>query len=185
MRSLRSQALPAAGFSLRSKDAPRPRRRCMPSRRTIRKPTLWTPEEWRRIEDAAQLRRVPPLRHVREAALAARLPPAADRRGAHALMGQFHRVLNNLNQLLRLAEADGAPAAAAAVERTIRVTELAAEAAAARRGSAHALIIRVRESGIFLNEFAHRAHAAEEFPPDEDLHHALASIESAAADVLR
>jgi len=157
----------------------------MPSRRTIRKPTLWTPEEWRRIEDAAQLRRVPPLRHVREAALAAQLPPAADRRGAHALMGHFHRVLNNLNQLLRLAEADGAHGAAAALGRTIRLTELVAEAAAARRGSAHALIIRVREAGIFLNELAHRAHAAEEFPPDEDLRHALASIESAAADVLR
>jgi hypothetical protein len=185
MRSLRSQALPAAGFSLRSKDAPRTRTCCMPSRRTIRKPTLWTPEEWRRIEDAAQLRRVPPLRHVREAALAAQLPPAADRRGAHALMAQFHRVLNNLHQLLRLAEADGAQAAAAALERTIRITELAAEAAAARRGSAHALIIRVREAGIHLNELARKAHGTDDLPSDEDLRHALASIKSAAADVLR
>lgn len=157
----------------------------MPSCRTIRKPTLWTPEEWRRIEDAAQLRRVPPLRHVREAALAAQLPPAADRRGAHALMEQFHRVLNNLNQLLRLADADGAHIAAAALERTIRITELAAEAAAARRGSAHVLIIRVREAGMFLNELARKAHGSDDLPSDEDLRHALSSIESAASDVMR
>jgi hypothetical protein len=83
---------------------PNPRTRCMPSRRTIRKPTLWTPKEWRRIEDAAQLRRVPPLRHVREAALAAQLPPAADRRGAHALMRQSRasRGLSVLGHFSRL-----------------------------------------------------------------------------------
>jgi hypothetical protein len=100
-------------------------------------------------------------------------------------MGQFHRVLNNLHQLLRLAEADGAQPAAAALERTIRITELAAEAAAARRGSAHALIIRVREAGISLNELARKAHGTDDLPSDEDLRHVLASIESAAADVLR
>lgn len=47
----------------------------MPSRRTVRKPTVWTPEEWRHIEEAAVADGVRPLLYVREAALAAELPP--------------------------------------------------------------------------------------------------------------
>lgn len=49
--------------------------RSMPSRRTVRKPTVWTPEEWRHIEEAAVAGGVRPLLYVREAAVAAELPP--------------------------------------------------------------------------------------------------------------
>ena len=53
-------------------------------RRTVRKPTRWTPDEWSRVEDAARPHGVPALRFVREAALekAARgtPPPAASAR---------------------------------------------------------------------------------------------------------
>lgn len=170
-------------FSLRSKDTERPR--SMPSRRTIRKPTVWAPEEWRHIEQAARARGVPPLRYVREAALAAKLPPATQRRGAHALLHELKRVLNNLHQLLRLAEADGAPSITAALESTIRITHEAAEAAAARRGSAEPLIVAVREAGRVLNELTHLAHVAEELPEDEELGAALASIQFAAMAVPR
>jgi hypothetical protein len=37
----------------------------MPSRRTVTKPTVWTPEEWRHIEEAAAACGVRPLRYVR------------------------------------------------------------------------------------------------------------------------
>jgi hypothetical protein len=157
----------------------------MPSRRTIRKPTVWAPEEWRHIEEAARARGVPPLRYVREAALAAKLPPATQRRGAHALLYELKRVLNNLHQLLRLTEADGARGIAAALESTIRITHEAAEAAAARRGSAEPLIVAVREAGRVLNELTHLAHVAEALPEDEELGAALASIQFAAMAVPR
>jgi hypothetical protein len=44
-------------------------------RRTVRKPTRWTPEEWARVTDAARARCVPPLRYVREAAPRVRVAP--------------------------------------------------------------------------------------------------------------
>lgn len=157
----------------------------MPSRRTIRKPTVWAPEEWRQIEQAARARGVPPLRYVREAALAAKLPAVTQRRGAHALLHELKRVLNNLHQLLRLAEADGARSITAALESTIRITHEAAEAAAARRGSAEPLIVAVREAGRVLNELTHQAHVAEELPADEELGAALANIQFAAMAVPR
>ncbi|HEY0021505.1 MAG TPA: hypothetical protein VGB24_01290 [Longimicrobium sp.] len=157
----------------------------MPSRRTIRKPTVWAPEEWRHIEQAARARGVPPLRYVREAALAAKLPPVAQRRGAHALLHELKRVLNNLHQLLRLAEADGARGIALALESTIRITHEAAKAAAGRRGSAEPLIVAVREAGRVLNELTHLAHVAEALPEDEELGAALASIQFAAMAVPR
>ncbi|HEU0298985.1 MAG TPA: hypothetical protein VFR37_06005 [Longimicrobium sp.] len=157
----------------------------MPSRRTIRKPTVWAPEEWRHIEQAARARGVPPLRYVREAALAAELPAVTRRRGAHALLHELKRVLNNLHQLLRLAEEDGARGIATAIESTIRITHEAAEAAASRRGSAEPLIIAVREAGRVLNELTHQAHVAETLPADEELEAALASIQFAAMDVPR
>ena len=100
-------ASPYARFSLRSKKTPNDLPR-MPSRRTIKKPTRWTPEEWRHIEEAARARGVPPLRYVREAALAARLPPRVRRRGSHELVKQLMRLLNNLHQLERVAEAEAA-----------------------------------------------------------------------------
>src|SRR5687768_18147927 len=103
----------------------------MPSRRTVRKPTVWTPKEWRHIEEAAAACGVRPLRYVRQAALAAELPPSTRRRGARALLQEFAAVLDTLHQLLRLADAARDPSIAAAIESTVRITNEAAEAARA------------------------------------------------------
>ena len=159
--------------------------RSIPSQRTIRKTTVWTPDEWRHIEEAARARGVPPLRYVREASLAAKLPPHTRRRGVHALVRELKWVLNNLHQLLHLAEDDGAPAVAAALESTIRITHDAARAAAARHGCAESLVVAVREAGRVLNELTHQAHVAEALPADEELGAALASIQFAAMNLTR
>jgi len=58
-------------------------------------------------------------------------------------------------------------------------------AAAGRPGSAHPLIIAVREAGRFLNEVTHHAHIIEELPADEELMDALDRIHLAVRDVLR
>jgi mobilization protein NikA len=176
-------AHPAAGFSLRSKEHPTATLQ-MPSRRIIRKTTLWTPEEWRHIEEAAQRCGVPPARYVREGALAAKLTARTRRRGAHALFDQLKRVHNNLCQLRRIAEEDGADAALLMLDATIRMTDEAADAAGARRGSAHPLIIAVRDAGRLLNELTHQAHVAERLPADEELGEALARIQVVVIDVL-
>jgi hypothetical protein len=156
----------------------------IPSRRTIRKTTVWTPDEWRHIEETARVRGIPPLRYVREAALAAKLPPHTRRRRVHALVRELKWVLNNLHQLLHLAEDDGAPAVAA-LESTIRIAQDAARAAAARRSSAESLVGAVREAGRVLNELTHQAHIAEALPAYEELGAALASIQTAAMAVTR
>lgn len=161
------------------------RRISTPTRRTIRKTTVWTPDEWRHIEEAARVRGIPPLRYVREAALAAKLPPHTRRRRVHALVREFKWVLNNLHQLLHLAEDDGTPAVAAALESTIRIAQDAAKAVAARRSSAESLVVAVREAGRVLNELTHQAHVAEALPADEELGAALASIQTAAMAVTR
>jgi hypothetical protein len=83
------------------------------SRRTLRKPTRWTPEEWTQVERAAAARGVPPLRYVREAALGIPATPQPSRglpitpaRRALSLLNQLGRVGNNLHQLRRVAEVD-------------------------------------------------------------------------------
>lgn len=156
----------------------------MPSRRTIRKPTRWTPEEWRKIEDAARARGVPPLRYVREAALAGQLPPRAagrvrTRQGAHELVRQLKRLLNNLNQLARVADEEGDDTAAEMLAVTIATTESAVKAAAVRRGGADALAAitaEIVEAGRYLNEVTHHAHSIEELPPIDELADALVRI---------
>jgi hypothetical protein len=165
----------------------------MPSRRTIRKPTRWTPEEWRQIEDAASARGVPPLRYVREAALAGQLPPRAAgrvraRQGAHELVRQLKRLLNNLNQLARVADEDGDEIAAEALTITIATTESAVKAAAEQRGGADALAgltAGVVEAGRHLNGVTHGAHIVEELPPIDELSGALSHILAAVHRVLR
>jgi hypothetical protein len=67
-------ASPLAGFSLRSKNTARPPQHAVP-------PYRQDPEEWRHIEEAVRARSVRPLRYVRQAALAAELPPCTRRRG--------------------------------------------------------------------------------------------------------
>jgi DNA-binding ferritin-like protein len=156
-----------------------------PSRRTIRKTTVWTPDEWRHIEEEARTRGVPPMRHVREVALAAKLPPHTRRRRVHALVRELKWVLNNLHQLLHLAEDDGAPAIAAALEGTIRITQDAAKSAIARRSSTESLVVAVREAGRVLNELTHQAHIAGALPAGEELGAALVSIQFAALNVTR
>ena len=156
----------------------------MPSRRIIRKPTRWTPEEWRQIEDAASARGVPPLRYVREAALAGQLPPRAAgrvraRRGAHELVRQLKRLLNNLNQLLRLADEEDDDATAHALASIIDTTEAAVKAVATRRSGADALAAltaEVIEVGRHLNEVTHTGNTIEELPPGDELMVALARI---------
>jgi hypothetical protein len=165
----------------------------MPSRRTIRKPTRWTPEEWRQIEDAARARGVPPLRYVREAALAGQLPPRAAgrvraRHGAHELVRQLKRLLNNLNQLSRLADEEGDDATAYALASIIGTTEAAVKAAGVRRGGADALAAltaEVVEAGRYLNELTHAGNTIEELPPSDELMVALARIMVVVHQVLR
>ena len=166
----------------------------MPSRRTIRKPTRWTPEEWRQIEDAAHARGVPPLRYVREAALAGLLPPRAAagrvraRHGAHDLVRQLKRLLNNLNQLARVADEEGDDGAAQALAVTIATTEAAVKAAAWKRGGADAhaaLVAEVIGAGRYLNEVTHHAHTIEELPPLHDLSVALSRILAAVQPVVQ
>lgn len=166
-------------------------------RRTLRKATRWTPEEWTQIEHAAAVRGVPPLRYVREAALSSaagagvvdgsavssRSRTPASRR-AHALVNQLARVLNNLRQLHRVAEMDGdedaglLPAAAASVEDAISrapatLSECAADALAG-----------LVEAGDALNALARRANTAEELPPMRELRAVLDEVEAAVREAL-
>jgi hypothetical protein len=93
-------------------------------------------------------------------------------------------VLNNLHHA-RVAEEESAKRARAAIQITIDRADAAVHAAAGRPGSAHPLIIGVRDAGRFLNEVTHGAHVVEQLPADAELNEALRRIESAVADVLR
>jgi hypothetical protein len=161
-------------------------------RRTLRKPTRWTPEEWAQIERAAADRGVPPLRYVREAALGtpptpqpARGQPITPARRARSLWNQLARVINNLLQLRRVAETDGdfdgvrvLIAAAQAVEYVIS----ASPAMLGARGDE--VITGVVEAGNALNVLAHRANTAEELPPMGELRAVLTQVETAVREAL-
>jgi hypothetical protein len=160
----------------------------MPTRRSIRKPTRWTPEEWHQIQEAARARGVPPLRYVREAALAAELPPRGQDRSrpvSHELGRQLTRVLSNLHQLLHLAEEESAESMVAALESVIKTTEDAVRAASRYRGDAAAMIAAVVEAGRFLNGVTHGANASEALPTDEELGLALRGIILAVEQIPR
>jgi hypothetical protein len=162
-------------------------------RRTLRKATRWTIEEWAQIEQAASIRGVPPLRYVREAALNSaegaggaggsvefsRGRPPASRR-AHTLVNQLARVLNNLRQLHRVAEIDGDEGTAELFKAAATSVEDAITRAPARLG-AHAAeaLAGLVEAGIALNALAHRANTAEEVPPANELHAILDQVHSA------
>lgn len=161
----------------------------MPPRRTIRKPTRWTPQEWRLIEQEARKRAIPPLRLVREAtlsAIAAALPapPVPRRRRADELVHQLSRVLNNLNQLRHVAEDDGADEAAARIGVVIHVTTAAIGDVPDRARVTAAVLSRLVAAGRALNELAHRANTAEELPPDGEVHEVLAAVEAAVRGCL-
>ncbi|HEX8906193.1 MAG TPA: hypothetical protein VF771_15195 [Longimicrobiaceae bacterium] len=161
----------------------------MPYRRKLRVTTRWTDEEWLQIEDAARERGVPPARYVREAALAAKLPPLARtraraRQAGHELVRQFKRVLSNLHQLLRVAEGEGAESTGLALESAIRGAEHAV-LAASRRDDADALAAALIDAGQLLNELARRGNSSDALPSDNDLAEALIGIDVVVNQVLR
>lgn len=153
-------------------------------RRTIRKPTRWTPDEWARVEKAARSRGVPPLRYVREAALGS--TPAPRRRARDELTRQLGRVLNNLRQLHRVAEDDWADDAAARIQRTILAAEAAINGAPAPHTTAAEAVHVIVVAGRALNELVHGAHVAEdELPPDSELLPALEAVEASFSWIFR
>ena len=157
-------------------------------RRTIRKPTRWSPEEWDRIEEAAHACGVPPLRYIREAALRWPLPEgtapaprpteATDR--ADEAANQLGRILNNLRQLVRVAELDGDRGGAAVLLDAAGQVEDAVLRlpSALRRDTADALA-RLVEAGIGLNALAHRVNGSGELPSKVDLLEALMEVDAA------
>src|SRR5215207_2334292 len=136
-------------------------------RRTIRKLTCWTADEWQRVEDAARPRGVPPLRYVREAALthAASGGEPRPRRTADELVHQLARVMNNLQQLQRVAEDDWDDDAARLIGAVFQTAEMAVRAAPERGAAAAAILADLHPAGVALNELAHRANTAECLPP--------------------
>ena len=154
--------------------------------RTVRRPTRWTPDEWRRVEDAARARRIPPARFVREAVLGAVESGAAPvrprrRRVRDELVHQLARVLNNLRQLERAADEDDEPDMALFASSAALVTEQAIRNAPPRTSDAARLVEELITAGRALNEVTHRANADEVLPPPEDVIAAVTGVH----DVIR
>jgi hypothetical protein len=169
-RSARSGHMQSlARFSLRSNGTAPPTPPGQVARRTIRKLTIWSGDEWRRVEDAARPSGVPPLRFVREAALEKAgkgAAPSRRRRRADELVHQLARVLNNLRQLHRVAEDDWDEDSARLIAAVIAAVEAATAAPPERGPDASAMLAEVRAAGAALNELAHRANAAEYVPAE-------------------
>lgn len=157
-------------------------------RRTIRKPTRWSPEEWDRIEIAAHACGVPPLRYVREAALRCPLPEgtvpvprpteATDR--ADEAASEFGRILNNLRQLVRVAELDGdCGSAAVLTDAAGQVEDAVLRLPSALRHDTDDALAMLILAGIGLNALAHRANGVGELPSKGDLFVALMEVEAA------
>jgi hypothetical protein len=157
------------------------------ARRTVHKLTRWHDAEWRCIADAARSLGVPPLRFVREAALekaaqgGALAPPARPPRGrtGDELLHQIRRVMNNLQQLQRVALDDWAEEFAVVIDGVLEVGVQAARAAPVRAGEAAAVLAVLVPAGVRLNELAHSANASGAFPPDAEVMDALATVEAA------
>ena len=155
----------------------------MRCKRTLRRPTRWTPDEWRRVEAAANARNVPPARFVREAVLAAvedgaspPRPRPMRRRVRAELVHQLGRVLNNLRQLERIATEEGEPDAVRVAEHVSHAVEAAIRRAPTRGTEAGPLVARLVEVGRALNEVVHRANTDETLPADAELVPALTSV---------
>lgn len=158
--------------------------RHMRRKRTIRKPTRWSPDEWRAVEAAARAHRIPPLRFIREAALVVAqggTAPAPPRRRLvrDELVHQLARVLNNLRQLERAADEDGAVAVAALAAASAHSTVQAIKAAPGRAREAAAVIGPIITAGRALNVLVHTAHADEALPPTREIVAALAAVDEA------
>lgn len=155
-------------------------------RRTIRKPTRWTPDEWARVEEAARARGVPPLRFVREAALGAPAAPLRTRRSTRDdFVKEIGRVLNNLRQLQTLAELDWAGEMVDRLEITARAAEAAIRAAPPPGMAPAARVRSIVDAGRALNELARRGNTHEELPPDAELITALVAVEAGLTGVVR
>lgn len=161
-------------------------------RRTVHKLTRWHSDEWQRVADAARERGgVPPLRFVREAALAAAdagaeapRPKPRQRRAGDELVHQLARVMNNLQQLRRVAEDDWDDDAAQLIGAVLQTAELAVRAAPERGPAAAAILAHLRPTGVALNELAHRANAAEGLPPQAEVYPVLETLYAALARCL-
>jgi hypothetical protein len=161
------------------------------TRRTIRKLTCWSPDEWTRIEAAVPVAGMPALRFVREAALARadalrgvsppaplappaptpapRTPPVPrppERTAGDELVHQLGRVLNNLNQLHRVAEIDGDDDGVQLIAAVIYTTERAMAVAPERAAAATMLLYELVPAGTALNDVARSANGDEQLPPD-------------------
>lgn len=163
--------------------------------RTVRKLTCWRPDEWARIEDAIPAAGVPALRFVREAALEkadalrgcpppmeppSPPPPAAPparRTRAHPhrtrpagdeLVHQLRRVLNNLQQLRRVAEIDGDSESVFLIVGVMRTIETATVVAPERGTMVEAFLAELVPAGIALNDVARSANGADYLPPDAE-----------------
>lgn len=187
-RSLRSQApRPTRPFRCAQRE------RLLSTRRTLRKPTRWTPEEWAQIEESARRCDVPPARYVREAALG-RAPPERshpvpratdDRVRGNALLNQLSRVLSNLRQLTRVAEIDGDTAASEVLAASTRTVEdAAARAPTAIDQDADTALATLIEAGIALNALARRANGMEQVPANEELRPVLLDVLSAVGAIV-
>jgi len=167
---------------------PMPRR----PRRTVHKLTRWHSDEWQRVADAARERGgVPPLRFVREAALAAAdagaaapRPKPRQRRAGDELVHQLARVMNNLQQLQRVAQDDSDDDAARMIGAVLQTAEMATRTAPERESVAAAILADLHPAGVALNELAHRANATEGLPPEAELNAVLETLFAALARCL-
>jgi hypothetical protein len=148
----------------------------MRPQRTVRRPTRWTPDEWRRVEAAADAHNVPPARFVREAVLAAveggaspTRPRPVRRRVRDELVHQLGRVLNNLRQLERLATEDANEDLRQLAAFVCGGVEDAIRRAPARSRDAGTLVEELVKAGRALNELVHRANTDEALPPVDDV----------------
>lgn len=151
--------------------------------RNVRRPTRWTPDEWRRVEEAAHARSIPPARFVRETVLGAcdggapgAAAPPGQRRVRDELVHQLGRVLNNLRQLERAAEDEGAPELVRLTAFVASATEEAIRAAPTGAAKAGPLLAELTGAGRALNEIARRANVEEALPPDEELIPAVTAV---------
>ncbi|HEU0300064.1 MAG TPA: hypothetical protein VFR37_11430 [Longimicrobium sp.] len=162
------------------------------SRRTLRKPTRWTPEEWAQVERSAAARGVPPLRYVREAALGIPATPQPGRgqlitpaRRARSLWNQLARIANNLHQLRRVAEVDGDDDGVRVLTAAAGSVEYVISAAPAKLGArGNVVIAGLVEAGNALNALAHRANTTEELPPMREVRAVLDQVEAAVREAL-
>lgn len=157
-------------------------------RRTVHKLTRWHDDEWQRVADAAHARGgIPPLRFVREAALEAAAGGGAaprQRRAADELVHQLARVMNNLQQLQRVAEEDWNDDAARFIGAVLQTAELATRAAPERGSAAAAILADLHPAGVALNELTHRANTDEALPPDAEVYAVLDTLYAALARCL-